>query len=238
MAATTKRHPARIAAPARLRRRRAADRAGVRGRVRHRALRELGTDRGEPGAGARQRPVPRCRTSSRGRRAVHTHSPVSGAFRGFGVPQAAIAAGDARSTGWPTPPASTGWSSASSTRSATATPPPPASCCTRRRHRRLPRGAARRTGARALAEAAAANAGRRPAGAASASPACWYGCGNTATAQSLDHPARPPAGRRPRAAPGRDRHRPGLEHGDRPDRRRRARPAGRRRSRSSAATPR
>ena len=27
-------------------------------------------------------------------RAVHTHNPVAGAFRGFGVPQAALGAGD------------------------------------------------------------------------------------------------------------------------------------------------
>ena len=57
-------------------------------------------------------------------------------------------------------------------------------------------------------------------------------------AQSLDHQARHLAGRRGRAAPGRGRYRPGLEHRDRPDLRRRARPAARGVPTDRAPTPR
>ena len=61
------------------------------GDLRHRRLCELGPDRRQPRAGARLRPLPRRRTTRAARRAIHTNGPISGAFRGFGVPQAAIA---------------------------------------------------------------------------------------------------------------------------------------------------
>ena len=80
---------------------------------------------------------------------------------------------------------------------------------------------------RALADAEAFNAAdervKRGVGVAS----CWYGCGNT----SLPNPSTIKIGIAPdgdgRAAPGRGRYRPGVEHGHRADRRRRARPAAR-----------
>ena len=60
------------------------------GRVQHRRLFQLGADGREPGAGA-CRPAPTARRISPATaRAIHTHGPVSGAFRGFGVPQAAL----------------------------------------------------------------------------------------------------------------------------------------------------
>ena len=178
MAATTKRHPGDDRRPARLRRRGPADRARLRGGLRHRRLRELGPDRGEPRAGARDRPLPGAARAGAGARAVHTNNPVAGAFRGFGVPQAAIAAealvdrladaagidrlefrlrnafrdGDVTATGQRL--ASVGI----------------ADCLE----------ALRPAWTRALAEAAAANAEggalRRGVGLA----CCWYGCGNTA----------------------------------------------------------
>ena len=92
---------------------------------------------------ARHRPAP-------GRSTPTARSPA---------PSAALACRRRRSgrrrstTGWPTRPGSTGWSSASRTRCATATPRATGQVLQARRHRRLPRGAAAALGARALAEA-------------------------------------------------------------------------------------
>jgi aldehyde oxidoreductase len=123
------------------------------------------------------RPAPTGRRTWRARRAIHTNGPVAGAFRGFGVPQAAIAQetlydrlAEAR--------ASTGWSSAGNALrdgDATAT----GQVLRGRRHRRLPRGAAPALGA----GAGRGGEAQRPGGgraAASGVASCWYGCGNTA----------------------------------------------------------
>jgi aldehyde oxidoreductase len=99
--------------------------------------------------------------------------------------------------------------------------PRPARCWKRRRHRRVPGGAAPALGQRAgrgSRGGTMVRAIRRGVGVAS----CWYGCGNTA----LPNPSTiriglTPHGR-PGAASGRGGHRPGLEHGHRADRGRRA----------------
>ena len=59
MRATTKRHPARITATLGCDADGAPHRPRLRGRLRHRRLRELGPDRRQPRAGARHRPLPR-----------------------------------------------------------------------------------------------------------------------------------------------------------------------------------
>ena len=86
----TKRHPARVRRQVRLRCRGQA--AGLRcdGDVRHRRLCLLGPDRRQPRAGPCHGSlrVPNVRTWGE---AFFTNCPPAGAFRGFGVPQAAIA---------------------------------------------------------------------------------------------------------------------------------------------------
>ncbi len=92
MAATTKRHPARIMArnsPA------IATDVYQRGRIprrfQHRRLRIVGPDCRQPRAGACDGAVRSRRRRSARRRAIYTNDTPAGAFRGFGVPQAAIA---------------------------------------------------------------------------------------------------------------------------------------------------
>ena len=91
MASTTKRHPARITAAASADAERQARRLRFLGRLQHRRLCVAG-DRRSPIACRCMRPgpivVPHVRALTR---AIHTNDPPSGAFRGFGVPQAAIA---------------------------------------------------------------------------------------------------------------------------------------------------
>jgi aldehyde oxidoreductase len=89
MASTTKRHPARMRAQI------AATPEGKLAAMRfdwrfqHRRLRLMGADRRQPRAGARLRALRSRRITRRASQAVHTHLAPAGAFRGFGVPQAA-----------------------------------------------------------------------------------------------------------------------------------------------------
>ena len=153
--------------------------ARLRGRLRHRRLCELGADGGEPGAGARDRPLPGAARCMARARAVHTHGPVSGAFRGFGVPQAAIAQEtliDRLAEAAGIDRLEFRLRNALARRRRHRHRPGAGG----RRHRRLPRGAARRAGRAALAEAAAtpaaassgAGSGWRRAGTAAATPRC------------------------------------------------------------------
>jgi aldehyde oxidoreductase len=89
MMSTTKRHPSRITARIGANRDGACGH-GLRGRVQYRGLCLLGADGGQPGARACQRALWIEHYRARAV-AVHTHSAPSGAFRGFGVPQAAVA---------------------------------------------------------------------------------------------------------------------------------------------------
>ena len=155
-----------------------------------------------------------------------TNCAPAGAFRGFGVPQTAIAqeqmldmlahklgldpldfriANALTERHRPSPARS--W--------ATASASVPAS----RRWRRIGSGRA----ATRWPSTRASGRKRRGVGIAG----MWYGCGNT----SLPNPSTIRIGLKPRrphrAAPGRGRHRPGLQHRHRADRRRCARPAAR-----------
>ncbi len=163
-------------------------------------------------------------------RAIHTNGPISGAFRGFGVPQATIM----QETLYDELADKLGidrlefrLKNCASERLRDGYRP---EARIRRRHRRLPRGAASRTGRARwpMPRRSMPATRRRKRGVGVAS--CWYGCGNT----SLPNPSTIKVGivarRRGRAAPGRGRYRPGLQHGHRADLRRRARPAARQHS--------
>ena len=63
----------------------------LRRRLQHRRLCLVGADRRQPRAGACHRALSRAATCRAGARAIYTNGPPAGAFRGFGVPQAAIA---------------------------------------------------------------------------------------------------------------------------------------------------
>ena len=160
-------------------------------------------------------------------RAIHTNGPISGAFRGFGVPQAtiiqetlydelaeklgmdrlafrlknALRDGDQTVTG-----------------------------------QKLESGVGIRAclevlrphWTRALAEAEAFNGRRKDRKRGVGVASCWYGCGNTSMANPSTIKARHFARRRRHAAPGGGRYRPGLEHCHRADLRRCARRAARR----------
>ena len=229
--------------PARLRRRRPADGARLRRRSSTPAPMRAGGRRWRTGCRC-TRPAPTgCRRVGRGRGRCTPTARSSGAFRGFGVPQAAIAQEtliDRLADGRGHRPARV---------------PHAERAPRRRRHRHRPGAraasasptASRRCGPRWAAGAGGGRGRQRGGG------AVRRGVGVAVllvrlrqhrAAEPLDHPHRPPARRHARAAPGRDRHRPGRDHGDRPDRRRRARAAGRRRStlvgarhRADARTP-
>ena len=175
-------------------------------------------------------------------RAVHTHLVPAGAFRGFGVPQAAIAqeqlfdelAEQAR----PRParishPQCAGGGDADGHRPGL------------RRRRGIQARASKRCD---RAGAQRARTPRRSIGAAAAPlrrgvgvAGMWYGCGNTSLSNPSTMRRRPEARRTDRAASGRRRHRAGLEHRRPADLRRRARRADRRASiwsrRDTAITP-
>ena len=238
MASTTKRHPARIWAKASADARRPAHRL--------RDARPISTPAPMPPGGRRSptacrctRAGPtRCRTSGTAARAIYTNDTPAGAFRGFGVPQAAIAHETlmddlAEALGldrWAHPP----HQRARPRRRA------------RRRGRcsthsaglpRVPRCAEGRLGRRRWRASprynAAPRARRRGVGIA----CMWYGCGNT----SLPNPS---TMRITLARDGtahllqrRRRHRPGLDHRAAADRRRRARPAAGAHSSWWSATP-
>ena len=89
---TTKRHPAphprARSAPTRDGR---LDGDGFLSRFQHRRLCLLGPDGRQSRAGPRLRALSACRTTGREARAMHTHLVPAGAFRGFGVPQSALA---------------------------------------------------------------------------------------------------------------------------------------------------
>ena len=91
MASTTKRHPARSGPAPRPTRRAGSLAFAMRGRFQHRRLRLLGTDGRQPRAGACAAGPTGCRTSRTARARSTPTTPPAGAFRGFGVPQAAIA---------------------------------------------------------------------------------------------------------------------------------------------------
>ncbi len=162
------------------------------------------------------RPAPTaCRTCVARARAIHTHGPVSGAFRGFGVPQAAIGAGDADRPAGRRGRHRPARVPACGTRFATATPPPPASAlrrsgsatASRRCEPPLARGRwpRPRRSTPATARSGAAS-GSRPAGTAAATPRCPIprpsASGCAATARSCCTRARPTSARaRPRSSP-------------------------------------
>ena len=199
---------------------------GLRRRLQHRRLCELGPDGGQPRAGARLRPLlhaattapPPARSTPTGR------SPA---------PSAASACRRRRScrrrctTRWPKSSASTGWRSGWGTRCATA-----AATVT---GQRLEAGvgiadcleALEPHWQRALADAEAFNAQQRQRAPRRRRRVVLVWLRQHLAAQPLDDQGRHLGRRHGRAAPGRGRHRPGLEHGDRADRRRRARPAAR-----------
>ena len=132
-----------------------------------------------------------CRTCAARARAIFTNNPPSGAFRGFGVPQAAIAqrGADGRL--------------ADARGHRPAGVPPSQRAARRRRHgdaarcsstraglRRLPRGAAAALGGSARAEAAAFNARGGPRRRGVGIACMWYGIGNTAMSNPSTHAGR------------------------------------------------
>ena len=88
---TTKRHPSRIRARSRRDARRASDGDGFLRRFQHRRLCLVGADGRQSRARSRLRALSTFPIIGRGARAVHTHLVPAGAFRGFGVPQSALA---------------------------------------------------------------------------------------------------------------------------------------------------
>ena len=124
-------------------------------------------------------------------RAVYTDNPPAGAFRGFGVPQAAIAhealMDDLARAARPRPAASSG----SPMPSAPARRTPTGQALVGERGAPgLPRGASARTGLGCGAEAAAHNAASRSSGSVTRRGvgigAMWYGIGNTVARQPVD----------------------------------------------------
>ena len=209
-------------------RRRAAHRRPRPRRLRHRRLRVVGPDGRQPRAGPRDGPV-------RGPLgAQHEPGRVHERAAGRGVPRLRRARRRRSPTrrSWTTSP-----SSSASTRSRSA-----------------PRNALRAGSRTATSQELVASAGlpacldalrprwsahargggrgqrgRRGPGPprASGSAAMWYGIGNTSLPNPSDDRGRHPRRRHRRPVLGGDRHRPGLEHDPRPDRRRRAGRAGR-----------
>ena len=219
----------------RLRCRGQADGLRFRRRFQYRRLCLLGPDRGQSRAGPCDRPL--CRAASaRWARAIYTNCPPAGAFRGFGVPQAAIAHEALMDE------------LADKLRHRPAGIPPP-QCAPRRRcdgdgpdacpapaspsaWRRCGR-TGRRRARKPPPSIASAGQLRRGVGIG----CMWYGIGNT----SMSNPSRmrvgPVAGRHADALQRRRRYRPGLQHHHDPDRGRRAGRAGCAVRRWSWATP-
>ncbi len=230
MAASTKRHPARVTAKfgcdaagqlAGLRRRR---------RLRHRRLCLVGADRGQPRADPRHRPVPRCRTCAPGAR---PSSPTAAGRRLSRLRRAAggdRARGDDRRAGRPArhrprSSSATAMRCAPATRRRPGSGSRPASACAQCLDALRPhwqQGAARRRRVQRRWPGTG-SALRRGVGIA----CMWYGIGNTVDRQSVDD------ARRRCAAPG-DAHRSttartrsarASQHHHAADLRRRGRPA-------------
>ena len=240
MMSTTKRHPVahpRCASAPTRDGRLAGD--GLRRRFQHRRLCLLGSDGGQPRAGARLRPVLSCRTTARATRA-DPHATGAGRRlprlrRAAGDDRAGAAVRRARRQARHRPAGVPHRQCAARRRSADGDRP---GAGRRRRHPRLPRGAAAALAARRAPEAEAFNARTAAScGAASASPAC----GTAAATPRCPIPStiRSASRRDGRivAASGRGRYRPGLQHGDDADLRRRARRAARLASIWSPPTP-
>ena len=171
--------------------------------------------------------VPHVRALTRAR--VTPTMPIGGAFRGFGVPQAAHRARGADGRCWPS---SCGidrleFRSRNALRAGDATATGQVLSASVGL-RALPRGAAARAGDAARAEARRSTRGRRGrrGAAASASPAC----GTASAIPSISNPSTHAVGLRRdgarHALQRRGRHRPGHQHDHDADRRRRARRAG------------
>ena len=144
--------------------------------------------------------------------AIHTHTVPAGAFRGFGVPQAAVAQEtllDELAGALGIDPLDFRIRNALTNGKPTVTGQVFAQGVGIRAcfEALVPHWRERREAARAF-NASDSGPLRRGVGVAG----MWYGCGNTSMFEPLHHPRRPHAGRAARAAPGRRRHRPGLEH--------------------------
>ena len=222
--------PSRADRDARRRRRATATlaRHGFHGRFQHRRLCLLGADGRQPRAGACLRPLFRAALPRAGARPIHTHLVPAGAFRGFGVPQAAIAQEQLydelaerlgidrlefriRNALDATTPTVTGQVLGDGVGIR--------ACLEALR----PHWARARGGGERVQPRRKRSASRRGVGVAG----MWYGCGNTSLPNPSTIRVGLKRGRPRRAASGRGRYRPGLEHRHRADLRRRARRAAR-----------